>query len=578
MYLRLASIVPGSSGALLVGYGGSPNWHPDSGPDVISATTVEGAIDEIVTDLAGIGVGTSGTRHIGGEPITGFASPGNIPHNVISGSIRIQLLDLLNAAATGGIGGGVNTRVSEFGHALHGMNPVQKDLGEIAPQNLSAGGAAMIRAIAPPPTPDMFTGAHKHAHADMLLVPMVYTAPDVLALENAIAVFSFSLSAVSVPAVNLVTLEAIVRAASTLSDSVNFVESLVVKIKDIVPGPSLDGDGFYLVQFVDIPNSEVRLRRLDGTNPDFTGAGFGVAKITFYTTVLKGTNEEGTKYRAFHAAQGPMMVLGARNPGDKLVRIFDSTSSPNAGTEVYPSRVVWNPTSAAPRDSNNVLVTADKALLDGIETGTPVEATLNHHHNFTYAPINQIHLVTVEDPDIQMAAYNANTGALIGIAPSYATVLALVAPPLAAAAAFRIPTSKQYGAFLYPGGLSRLHGLLVEVRMEVTSNIAAGMQNLGNTFDVYAAVRDTTGGWGAAIAAPSLRSTDSLIDTLYSDGVGAAKRTFQTMTYALVAPHFPIPAANADALFFVRLSGIAAGVNTAASFLSARLLGVYVRY
>jgi hypothetical protein len=142
---RLASTsTTAPTGASIVGYGGSGTWNPDATTNpALASGSIEAALDEIVTRLGAYAATDSGARRIGMEGVYGSASAGNTALDLVSGitSLRNAITQILNAVGSASAPGGVNARVSEYGHRLQGFKPLEKVFSETSPVDTTGGGA-----------------------------------------------------------------------------------------------------------------------------------------------------------------------------------------------------------------------------------------------------------------------------------------------------------------------------------------------------------------------------------------------------------------------------------------------------
>jgi hypothetical protein len=405
MYAALASTTLGSSGSSLVGYDGSGFWHADAGsPTALPAGTVNAALDNIVAELASSTTANSGARRIGSEAVSGSASTGNLALSTIAASLRQTFDRLLNQAADATnpkavVPGGINARVSEFGHAMHGFRPIEKDFGETAPVDIRAGGAVALRVVLNPPTTDEQSGSQKVELATMYLKPWVYAkGAGSLQANETFDRASSTASQVHITTMTDPQFADLVARATPHEDDANDpnVYYLIAKITGV--SGSTDTDGYYWA----IPSGagrQVTLQRLDGSTPDFTSAILSTPRITFYHGILVGNDTSGRRIKIFHPTQadgGPLASIIVDDYLDGLIATFYDNGSTTPRGKLWSGRLTFD-TPSGVRSSDNILLGSDKALLDGVETGSAVDATTNHHHGANLTGIKAVSPVLIVD-------------------------------------------------------------------------------------------------------------------------------------------------------------------------------------
>lgn len=396
---RFAATGP-TAGAELIGYGGSGAWDADSAGaptgSAVPVGTVEAALDKIVQQLSLEAAGDSGARRLGAEAQTGNATLGNLPLSLLPGSIRTQILELLNAGTSPSSGGGVNRRVSENGHRLKGSNPVEKRFTEAAP----LGGGHRFRAITNTPA-NLFSDGQKNDFADVLLQPMAYTVGPVThnaaeAIDRVGAAFPDEVHFTSVSGAHLTQLVAVLTVARGIADEYgNPLNIVIASIQGATGGT--DNDGYYYVLQVSDPSAIIILQRLDGTSPDFSTTNFAAATITFYNTVVSGNDGEGRRVKGFHYSPSPFATFGMASQNQVFLRLYDAfnylqTSLPSMELSGEKARFKIGQVAGIhshEKSTSNILIPDDYALLRGIEAGgagapIPVDASLNHHHSSDY--------------------------------------------------------------------------------------------------------------------------------------------------------------------------------------------------
>lgn len=401
------------SGAFYIGYAASTGlqW---ANTDPFDHPNVAEAIDSIVSDLSSITANHSGADRIGADPIAGSATVGNLAKSVTAGTLGAQIFDMLNAGGSSSAAGGINARVSEFGHSLHGKKPLLKDFRETGPENLTTGGGQLTRAMFPNPALDSLNDGTTWHDAHVMLEPLLMRVGgvDKLILNNPIAAgtlggFSVVMSGLTTPPDFTNIFRRIPQPPGIHADTGAIDHGILVEIKGLT-GTSTHGNGFYAYLACDEVTSEVILGLVDDiTTPvDFTGANFSAATITFYKTTILGRAIAGTQLRAFlhqatDEAAAKLYMCGRDEAGavqvNNYLHVYRSARTvgnsavlmARYGTDGFTINE-RNPTTDAitnVREAKNILVTGDKALLAGVETSTPVDATLSHHHGGTY---NQI--------------------------------------------------------------------------------------------------------------------------------------------------------------------------------------------
>lgn len=384
----LADTTPGTSGALLVGYGGSGSWNADAGASaapLVPPSTVEAAVDNVVGHLANSASTNSGARRVGVEAATGVASTGNKAGGYAAGSVRQTLESLLNTAASATVGGGVNARVSERGHRLHDFDPIEKTFEETTPVNISAGGAHMVRADLGASGATSVGVAQGLQAAFEMLSPLRFSLSANETLNDPETIANVGSS----PDRLLLGSFTIARATAVwalLQSCVHTAEGpqqrfLLVRITN-ASNPLLDG--WYRLALIDAAVPEVALVKFDGTAPVFTGITSGDFRV--YQGVTFGNSRTGPTINGFHfaATSAPLIDLAVPTAAKTLMRFWNSDTPGTPGAVFYGDKAEWNVAGGAVRSTDNILATADKVLLDGVETGTAVDATANHTHGARY--------------------------------------------------------------------------------------------------------------------------------------------------------------------------------------------------
>ena len=382
-----------TTGAALVGYAGSDQWHAgtaDDGTATLSlpATTLEAGLDAVVTQLSSRTLNSSGSRRVGGEALTGTATSENTALSLTALSVRGQLALILNGTA------GLNQRVYESGHRMVTANPLYKDFRNADSRNASGGGL-FVRTILNVPTnlsepgngtEGGMTGTfEKHS---LVLQPLVYDngGTDVLtASEVADSGATVKLSFSSMAAGKFTSLTSklplIVRGGVMISLVVAQITGL---------SGCVTTDGYFYVTAFNNGTQDISFRNLDGSLTDFDGLST-TPTVTFFTTCAVGSNKLNGRFEAFHyAGIKPFAILGVTSTSAVILEVYTPNGSSGTLQATYwANRFQFVSTrrldgGAATRDSEDILTHDDKVLLDGVESGTPVDASASHHHDTRY--------------------------------------------------------------------------------------------------------------------------------------------------------------------------------------------------
>lgn len=401
MYDVLASTVPGSSGALLIGYDGSPPWDVDAGlsPNPsISAGPVESALDAVVQHLSLETAGGSGARRVGSEAVAGAAFAPNLAMSLVAGSLRQHVAALLNTLSSTSNPGGINARVSERGHLTVGPRPIEKihaaadvdshltrsvhqDSTAVDPLNLVSSGIGGFGDLE-------LEALHWNNGGTDLLLPAEPITFDGLA-ANALKLTNASWAGGQF--VN------VFNKLSRMQEGLFETPVIIVKVNGC--SDTSKNKYYYLIDAQNPgPGQYAYLAELDGnTLANFTATVFAGGVLQFYAPVGTGITHRYSRKIAFHYSPNAMEIVGLRDAAQLLTDIHAPGGTggglwlPSVSQTVhYGDRSIWRVGALTQRNTDNILGAADKALLDGVETGTPVEATLNHHHNSTY---NQTYFV-----------------------------------------------------------------------------------------------------------------------------------------------------------------------------------------
>jgi hypothetical protein len=302
MLTRLASRT-GVTGASLIGYGGSDAWNPTvtGSPTTLPAGTIEEALDAVVTQLGGQGAGIGGARRVGFEQVTGASSPGNAPLNLTGSdtstgtnvkSVQIALSKALNEPSTVlNPGGGVNYRVSERGHRMHGPNPIEKIFSE---SDTVGGGAQLVRAVLNE-APNARIGGQIEEQALALLKPFVWkNYGDTLAVPSSfVAQAGVATNEVKFP-------EMTAAQATVLQRNLALHSDLAQKAHCIVrlDGTTVGLDGYYFAGKMDdaAPQPTLNIYNLSNGSPDLSTIAANTT-LTFFQSSLYGNDGEGNMAR-----------------------------------------------------------------------------------------------------------------------------------------------------------------------------------------------------------------------------------------------------------------------------------------
>ena len=288
-------------------------------------------------------------------------------------------------------------------------------------------GAVMLQAElnAPVNLADPTDGKHEYVSLNLQPVVFDYGGDDILPLTNEVSLASATVLNLSGWDANQA--DAVFGHLPIVSNG-GYVSPLVfVKITGLV-GCAYATDGLYTV--VDrVGDVGITLRRLSGEAPAFTGM-TGTASATFMSAIALGND---SAYSRIHALVPPKLpssedawaMVGADSLDAKLVRLYlpNVTNTGLLTGTLYPNRwVFWGTPrgddTGTPfdRDTTNILKYEDKSVLDGNETGTPVDASSSHHHGATaqsYVPA--FYTVNIPFGDIDKSPATAPSVHSLGI-------------------------------------------------------------------------------------------------------------------------------------------------------------------
>ena len=402
----LASTVFGAAGAALVGFDGSGLWNADAAASAnpsIPAGTVDASLDAVVAHLAAMAATNSGARRIGVESFSGAFSVGNRALSPTQGSVRQVLDAALNAIPTSTTGGGVNFRVNEDGHELKGVNPLNKDFTALAAGARRFGAflksSGDISTLSRPGTTNF---------ADLVLTPIFFGGGAGLNLNEPVTNGGAS-SRLRLNAVDIVARFPTIWPALPTMVSANvynpadtaLIPLIFVRVQGLT-SPTGEENGIYIFDRFTAASGlnlgEFILRKLDASLADFSAVTSYVgATVDFLSGQYQGGTTSNTQM-GLHQLPGlyPGVVVGSASNVTPWLEVLTndtpgftpgSGQSVRKGTILFADGARWRPGQTDERATANILVTADKALLDGVETGTPVDATTNHHHGSTYTAV-----------------------------------------------------------------------------------------------------------------------------------------------------------------------------------------------
>lgn len=393
----LTATLAASSGAALVGYGGSPNYHSDASASTnpaLAAGTVEATIDQLVTDLANDAPSQSAARRIGVEPVTGTATAENGNAVVTPQGSWRQALQALVGNDT--YPTGVSRRVHENGHTMKGGSPLRK---AFALAGMPAAGAEFIRAELHPSGDLMATPSLGVSETGVaVLKPIRWTngsiaddqllADETIQQNVAMANHWVRMTAPTLSRFNYI--KAKLPVPRSTDGSLQLGPVVLAKLTGTA-GAADAPEGFYYVTGFDGTTRGIALRKLDLTAPNFTGMS-GTGTINFYSGVILGNDANNAMLKAhlWNYNRNPI-VIGLGDKSQPVMEfVYNDGSDPNAKAAKFFGNYAQWPSlrrtagGASTRDTENILQANDKQLLDGLETGAPVNATAGHHHGNAY--------------------------------------------------------------------------------------------------------------------------------------------------------------------------------------------------
>ena len=456
-----------TTGAERVGFLGTELWNDATG---LSSTTVQTAINELVSDLAESGTNT-GSDKIGSPLIGAYYTGGNTGLDVPEGSVLDQIVAVTNDTVLG-----LNVRVSEYGHRMHGPNPIEKIFSETGPAgDLSGGGGQLIRAVLNAPPTSFLSYNQVEEQAGIYLQPLKDGAAFVVDDPVTVSGSKFVFSSMNSGRALLVQRYAVLNPSTPLH--------CVVSVTGFSAGYTSEAPLYFYATELDTASQTLTVLNLDGSTPTLTGL-TGTGALTFYRTRIVGGSADGIRVRSMipddylmktlpdlsesHAEAGyfgeglikagfdqqgtlrhlegprgavwdkntytsftpPLTGTGATvTSGVGILTVGNltgMTSAPFNGVGQFylglpgampgiptdylristfvnaTTIIVDNPTNTiyssptayqlyrdTERMTDNILIKEDADLLKGIER-TPVDATLNHHHDSRYALLGTI--------------------------------------------------------------------------------------------------------------------------------------------------------------------------------------------
>lgn len=385
---RLAAVAANLSGARSIGVEFSEYFHAwtDDDNEVaghkrVGNTTLLATLNQFIEFYGRTTTDNSGTRRIGGEALTSTTTAQNAANlvNLTAGSLREQLASLLTS---------INRRVSENGHFMVGAAPIAKMFGAAGQP---ASGAMFLQSVLHDPANLMnLAPAGVHESASLSLQALVYANPadlsnDFLAANEE---FSFSSADQLVASMSGTRFGNVVAKLPIVNDSLSgkTVPLVYAKITGL-SGAADATDGWYYVSAYNTGSKLLKFRKRDGTAPDFTSMS-GTVTVTLYSIVAVDNDWRFTRFHVFQfngpgTSVNPWAVFGAADVNARMLDVFTPNGGGSgAGTlraRYYPDRIEFG-TGGSLRTTRALLHVDDHAKLSGIATGTPVDATDNHHH------------------------------------------------------------------------------------------------------------------------------------------------------------------------------------------------------
>ena len=303
-YRALASRT-GVTGASLVGYGGSGNWNPNSivSPVALPPSTVEEALDSVVSQLGGYASTVGGARRVGFEELSGVSSEGNVGPLALNGtydgvpvrSVQVALSKAVNQTAAHGVMGGLNSRVSEYGHRMHGPAPIEKIFSDA---DIDTGGAQLVRAVLNI-APNARVGAQIEEQAYLSLQPFYWKNFN-STIELPASLFVDPSAGLALDRVDFDT-SYTSNQLKVLIDELALTVGLRTRLHCVVRLSATGDaatDGFYFATWIDMAPTpwQVELRSLAGAVVDVSGIA-GKSRLEFFRTTIVGNDAYGNQGR-----------------------------------------------------------------------------------------------------------------------------------------------------------------------------------------------------------------------------------------------------------------------------------------
>ena len=391
----LLSATTTPTGAERIGYGGSDyydTWtvddHEGAGHRQLPAGPVETALDRIVEDYGRINTNNSGARRLGIEAVTGVASAGNEASllSTIPGSIRQALLAILSTTNLG-----VNYRVSELGHVMKGTEPLHKFIDVEAPY----GGGEMLRGLLGPygdlanasavGRVNQVVSAFQPVTFDISGTRYVHEDESVtyLGTEGSTARITMNGADLGTRWADITGSFPVGTGEASSAMIAPYTTARVLHVMVLLKTPATPSyTGYYfLYSFPAAKTLELRTR--NGAARDFSLADMTGATLTFLGNLRIGSDPRGLAFRAFHAGNGSLISINARSGLSKLLETFAPDGAGGAVNTISLTNgrmILQEVGTSVFRDTQNILAATDKALLDGVETSSVVNANASHHH------------------------------------------------------------------------------------------------------------------------------------------------------------------------------------------------------
>lgn len=374
---RLAAQTSGADGARLVGYEGSvaggASWNADAsattGPN-LPASTVSASLTRLVSHLGSQTLNQSGSRRIGVEDIAAVVSSGNEARErpVDAGSLRSALQQILNGTDGGGLGVGLNARVSEHGHRMLGAEPLRKEFGYAS---MPSAGAQFTRAELQAPVNLMAaTPAGENDFAHLVVQPLIFDDAGGGSIDEAEAASVASGSTITMTGMTSDRFTKVAAYLPIVSDGFSGTVPLIFAKLAGLSGGSGNEDGFYVVKSHNTGAQTFTLVSLDGSSPNLAAA--GAIEVTLYSVFSLGNDKRFSRLALFHiagtnASQKPLAVIGAGYVTQPILDVY----VPNGNTGDLTMRLrpksleIEGETLDATRLSNLQYTVLEEATIDG---------------------------------------------------------------------------------------------------------------------------------------------------------------------------------------------------------------------